>query len=148
MFIAALFTVAMIKKQPLNYHWHCFAKKFTKFSTVQNIMSLIVMLLQMFVGKFHMDMCFHFIPRSGIDGSYENPCLTFWGTVRFFWHFSFYLCKQVVWTMGLEDPLEKKMAIHCGILPWRIPWTEKPGRLQSMGLQRGRHDWATQYQLN
>ena len=34
-----------------------------------------------------------------------------------------------------EDPLEKGMAIHSSILAWRIPWTEEPGRLQSMGLQ-------------
>ena len=35
---------------------------------------------------------------------------------------------------GWEDPLEKEMATHFNILAWRIPWTEKPGRLQSMGL--------------
>ena len=35
-----------------------------------------------------------------------------------------------------EDPLEKGMATHSSILPWRIPWTEEPGRLQSMGSQR------------
>ena len=44
---------------------------------------------------------------------------------------------------GLQDPLEKEMATHSSILAWRIPWTEEPGRLQSMGLQRVRHDWAT-----
>ena len=37
--------------------------------------------------------------------------------------------------MGQEDPLEKEMATHSGILAWRIPWTEEPGRLQSMELQ-------------
>ena len=37
---------------------------------------------------------------------------------------------------GLEDPLEKGMAIHSSILAWKIPWTEDPGRLQSMGSQR------------
>ena len=37
--------------------------------------------------------------------------------------------------LGREDPLEKKMATHSSILAWRIPWTEEPGRLQSMGLQ-------------
>ena len=41
---------------------------------------------------------------------------------------------------GQEDPLEKGMATHSSILAWRIPWTEEPGRLQSMGLQRVRHD--------
>ena len=42
--------------------------------------------------------------------------------------------------LGWEDPLEKEMAIHSSILAWRIPWTEEPGRLQSMGLQRVAHD--------
>ena len=39
---------------------------------------------------------------------------------------------------GLEDPLEKEMATHTSILVWRIPWTEEPGGIQSMGLQRVR----------
>ena len=39
-------------------------------------------------------------------------------------------------SLGLEDPLEKEMAIHVNILAWRIPWTEEPGGLQSMGSQR------------
>ena len=42
--------------------------------------------------------------------------------------------------LGWEDPLEKEMAAHSSILAWKIPWTEEPGRLQSMGLQRVRHD--------
>ena len=42
--------------------------------------------------------------------------------------------------LGGEDPLEKGMATHSSILAWRIPWTEEAGRLQSMGLQRVRHD--------
>ena len=41
-----------------------------------------------------------------------------------------------------EDPLEEDMATHYSILTWRIPWTEDPGRLQSIGLQRVRHNWA------
>ena len=40
---------------------------------------------------------------------------------------------------GLEDPLEKEMVTHSSILAWRIPWTEGPGGLQSMGVQRVRH---------
>ena len=43
-------------------------------------------------------------------------------------------------SLGREDPLEKVMAPHSSILAWKIPWTEKPGRLQSMGLQRVGHD--------
>ena len=39
-----------------------------------------------------------------------------------------------------EDPLEEGMAIHFSILTWKIPWTEEPGELQSMGSQRDRHD--------
>ena len=44
-----------------------------------------------------------------------------------------------VWPLGWEDPLEKEMVTHCSILAWRIPWTEKPGGLQSTGSQRVRH---------
>ena len=43
-------------------------------------------------------------------------------------------------TQGQEDPLEQEMATHSSILAWKIPWTEEPGRLQSMGWQRVRHD--------
>ena len=45
-----------------------------------------------------------------------------------------------VQSLGQEDPLEKGMAIHSSILAWRIPRTEEPGRLQSMGPKRVRHD--------
>ena len=44
-----------------------------------------------------------------------------------------------VWSLGQEDPLEKEMAIHSSIFAWRIPWTEKPSRLQSTGSQRVGH---------
>ena len=42
--------------------------------------------------------------------------------------------------LGQEDPLEKEMAVHSSTLAWKIPWTEEPGRLQSMGSQRVRHN--------
>ena len=48
-----------------------------------------------------------------------------------------------VQSLGWEDPLEKGMATHCSILAWRIPWTEKPGVLQSVGSQRVVQDRAT-----
>ena len=48
-----------------------------------------------------------------------------------------------VLSQGWEDPLKKGMATHSSILAWRIPWTEEPGRLQSMGSQRVRHAWTT-----
>ena len=50
-----------------------------------------------------------------------------------------------VQSLGWKDLLEKGMAIHSSILAWRIPWTEEPGGLQSMGLQRVWHDLATEY---
>ena len=52
------------------------------------------------------------------------------------------LAMQESWvpSLGQEDPLEEGMATHSSVLAWRIPWTEEPGRLQSMGLQRVRHD--------
>ena len=43
-------------------------------------------------------------------------------------------------SLGQEDPLEKEMAIHSSTIAWKIRWTEEPGRLQSMGPQRVRHD--------
>ena len=43
-------------------------------------------------------------------------------------------------SLGQEDPLEKAMATHSSTLAWKIPWTEEPGRLQSMGSLRVRHD--------
>ena len=45
-----------------------------------------------------------------------------------------------VQSLGQEDPLEKEMAIHFSTIAWKIPWTEEPGRLQSMGSQRVGHD--------
>ena len=45
-----------------------------------------------------------------------------------------------VQSLGWEDPLKKGLEIHSNILAWRIPWTEEPGGLQSMGSQRVRHD--------
>ena len=54
-------------------------------------------------------------------------------------------CLPTMWetqvrSLGREDPLEKEMATHSSTLAWKIPWTEKPGRLQSMGSQRVGHD--------
>ena len=51
-----------------------------------------------------------------------------------------------VQSLGQEDPLEEEMTTHSSILVWEIPWTEEPGVLQSMGLQRVRHDLATEQQ--
>jgi len=53
-----------------------------------------------------------------------------------------------VQSLGQEDPLEKEMAIHSSTIAWKIPWTEEPGRLQSMGSQRVGHDWATSLHVN
>ena len=69
----------------------------------------------------------------------------------FYFHFRAFLVAQTVkhlpamreiWVqpLGQEDPLEKEMAIHSSTLAWRVPWMEKPGRLQSMGLQRVGHN--------
>ena len=48
-----------------------------------------------------------------------------------------------VWSLGQEDSLEKGVAILSSVLAWRIPWTEEPSKLPSMGSPRVRHDWAT-----
>jgi len=49
-------------------------------------------------------------------------------------------------SLGLEEPLEKEMAVNSSILAWGIPWTEKLGGLQSMGSKRVRHDLMTKQQ--
>ena len=55
--------------------------------------------------------------------------------------------KTCVWSLGREDPLEKGMATHSSILTWRIPWTEEPGKLQSMGLQKvSQEQWLSSVQ--
>ena len=53
---------------------------------------------------------------------------------------SVYNAGDPVQSLGWEDPLEKEMAIHSSTIAWKIPWTEEPGRLQSMGSQRVGHD--------
>ena len=57
---------------------------------------------------------------------------------------------QETWVQSFrqEDPLEKGMATHSSSFAWRIPWTEEPSRLQSMGSQRVRHDFPTKQQQN
>ena len=49
---------------------------------------------------------------------------------------------QETWVqaLGWEDPLEKEMVIHSSTIAWKIPWTEEPGRIQSLGSQRVGHD--------
>ena len=74
----------------------------------------------------------------------KNLCLIFWAS----------LVAQIVknlpemretwiWSLDWEDPLEEGKATHSSILAWRIPWTEEPGGLQSVGLQRVGYDWVT-----
>ena len=48
-----------------------------------------------------------------------------------------------VWSLGWKDSLGKEMATYSSIFAWRIPWTEEPGRLQSMGSQGAGHNWST-----
>ena len=56
---------------------------------------------------------------------------------------------QEMWvqSLGQEDPMERAVATHFSILAWEIPWTKEPGRLQSMGSQRVRHNLATKQVL-
>ena len=50
-------------------------------------------------------------------------------------------------SLGQEDPLEEDMEIHSSVLAWKIPWTKEPDGLQSMGLQRAKHDLATKQKI-
>ena len=56
--------------------------------------------------------------------------------------------EMLVWYLGQEDPLEEEMATHPSIFAWKIPWTEDPGGLQSMGSKRVKHDWATEHKMS
>ena len=51
-----------------------------------------------------------------------------------------------VQSVGWEDPLEKEIAIYPSILAWKTPWTEEPGGLQTVALQKAGHDWTTKQQ--
>ena len=51
--------------------------------------------------------------------------------------------ETMFWYLGWEDPLEEKMATYSSILAWKIPWTDEPGGLQSMGPQRVGYNWGT-----
>jgi len=53
-----------------------------------------------------------------------------------------------VWSLDQEYALEAEMATHSSILPWRIPWTEEPGRLWSIASQRVRRDWSNLASMN
>ena len=53
-----------------------------------------------------------------------------------------------VQSLGWEDLLKEEMPTHCSTLAWKIPRTEDPGRLQSVGLQTVGHDWATSFSLS
>ena len=80
----------------------------------------------------------------------------FWGFFNYLWTICIWasvlaqIVKNlpVIWenqipSLDQEDPVEKGKATHSNILPWRIPWTENPGKLQSMGLQKVGRDWTT-----
>ena len=83
--------------------------------------SLIVLFFNFFVFKDNS-------PHWGFPGGSDGSLPAMWET----W----------VWSLGQEDPPEKEMTTHSSILAWRILRTEEPGGLQSMGLQRVRHNWS------
>ena len=68
--------------------------------------------------------------------------LIFWGASLVAWTEKNLLAMQKTWvlSLGWEDPLKEEIATNSSIFAWRIPWTEEPGGLQSMGSQRVRHD--------
>ena len=66
-----------------------------------------------------------------------------WGSYPMNWISIGAMQETRIWSLGWEDPLKKEMATHFSILVWRIPGTEEPGGLQSIGSQRVRHTWVT-----
>ena len=80
-------------------------------------------------GSMLLEIAYHVLHRNCIGLSTVKPLPT--------------MQKTWVRSLGREDPVEKAMAPQSSTLARKIPWTEEPGRLQSMGLQRAGHDWAT-----
>ena len=82
------------------------------------------------------------VPWPGIQpvpSALEGQSLNHWIINASFLYFIYY--------QSIVEPQEKAMAPHSSTLAWKIPWTEEPGRLQSMGLRRVGHDWATSLSL-
>ena len=77
--------------------------------------------------------------RSGIAGSYGSSGASWWLSGKES-ACDARAARDIGSIPESEDPLEEDKATDSSILAWRIPWTEEPGRLQSMGLQRVRHD--------
>ena len=78
-----------------------------------------------------------YIPRNRFAGSYGN----LWASQVAQWVKNLPAMQEMwVRSLGQEDPLEAGMATHSSILAWKIPWTEEPGKLQSIGSQRVGHD--------
>ena len=72
--------------------------------------------------------------------------ISLWAIYRAFLVTQQAMQEMQVWSLGWEDPLEKEMATHSSILAWEIPWSEKPGRLQSMGSPKSQtwvSGWTT-----
>ena len=89
------------------------------------------------------DMCL--IPSLGRSVKSLSPTLVYVGLLKVAQTLKnpLVMLETQVGSLGQEDPLEKQMATHSSILAWRIPRTEEPARLQSMGSQRVRNDWGT-----
>ena len=81
--------------------------------------------------------------RQGVPGLLGQPCRAAWAFLVSHGRVHPPVQKTRVQPPSWEDPLEKDMATHSSILAWRTPWTEDTGGLQSVGLQRVRHDGAT-----
>ena len=94
--------------------------------------SLVVQWLRLCTYNVRMALALHLVAAFllGFSGGSESKTLP---TMQDPW----------VRSLGWEDPLEKGMATHSSILAWRIPWTEEPVRLQTMGSKRVGHDWVT-----
>ena len=93
---------------------------------------------------------YYFYNQKNIKGKYIGLSAFNLSYLASVWHMMAQTVKRLpamqetrVQSLGRENPLEKEMATHSSILAWKIPWTEEPGRPQSMGLPRVGHDWVT-----
>ena len=90
---------------------------------------------------------FQYLQISNVCISINYCCVTNYSQIQFLLNNDYYQIYKFVDWLGNSGSMEKEMATHSSILAWRIPWTEAPGGLQSMGSLRVGHDWATSLSL-
>ena len=147
MFVAALFTVARTWKQPrcpsadewIRKLWYIYIMEYysaTKKKTFKSVLMRWMKLEPIMQSEVSQKEKHQYSILTHIYGIQKDGRASIFQRLK---HLPTMLETRIR-SLGQEDTLEKEMATHSSILAWKIPWTEEPGRLQSMGSQRVRHN--------